>query len=336
MKTYNELFEQVELSLNQLKSGPIPSLGNFSFRDLEKKFFYKHPIKLALNQNNDLSLWIGSSDTTGSQSVIWESRGIKAKQSPDGSGVTNSWIVIEAENLYTPSIFISLATSICSKCIEQNSTKRTIICAALEEWREMFLKNTDGLSLNELAGLIGELITLEEIAKVHGATALDTWHGFEGECHDFSRNNYAIETKTKISAGLDISINGINQLEPPSGGKLLLRFLRLETTTNQNKLSVSSLVNSICKLGVSQGKLQENILKAGASINQITQSNIYFNILERASYEIGEGFPRITRNSFKNDECPNGVSGLKYHINLSSAENCKVNDSFYHHLIKKL
>jgi hypothetical protein len=336
MKTYNQLFEQLELSLNQLKSGPIPSPGNFSYRDLDKKIFLNHILKLALNENNDLSLWIGSSDTINTQRVIWESRGIKAKQSQDGSGVTSSWIVIEAENLYTPSIFISLATSICTKCIEQKSTKRSTVCAALEEWREMFLKNTDGLSLNELAGLIGELITLEEITKVHGATALDTWHGFEGECHDFSRNNFAIETKTKISVGRDISINGINQLEPPSDGKLFLRFLRLETTSNQNQLSLSSLVDSICKLGVSQGRLQENILKAGASINQITQSSNYFSVLERATYEVDEGFPRITKNSFKNNECPHGVSGLKYHINLSDAENYKVSDTTYLELIKKL
>lgn len=336
MKIYNELFEQLELSLNQLKSGPIPSTGNFSYRDLDKTIFSNLLFKLALNENNDLSLWIGSSDTVNSQSVIWETRGITAKQSKDGSGTTSSWIVIEAENLYTPSIFVSLATSICAKCIEQKSTKKATIQKALEEWREMFLKNTDGLTLNELAGLIGELITLEEIAKIHGASALDTWHGFEGDCHDFSSNDFAIETKTKISDGLDISINGINQLEPPSDGELQLRFIRLETTTNQNQLCISSLVDNISKLGVSRGKLQENILMAGASINQVTQSGTYFSVLEKATYEITEGFPRIIKNSFVARECPRGVSGLKYHVNLGNAENYKVDDPAYIDFIKKI
>jgi len=323
-----KLFEELEEGLTSLRVSRTPPHGSYSFHDMPHVVAKGMLIKLAMNSVGTPSLWIGSSDLVTSEKVVWESKGIKASQSPDGSGATSSWIVIEAEKLYTDGIFISLATSICAKCIDINSTKRGVISDALDEWRQMFLNNTEGLNLNELAGLIGELITLEEIAKEHGASALETWHGFEGERHDFSRANIALETKTKTTAGAEITINGLRQLETPSDGKLMLRLIRLEATTSED-LCLPAMIKRLCALGLSQGKLEEGILKAKASPQQIANPTKYFHLIEKFAYKIEEGFPRIIPASFETKQCPPGVGGLKYQINIGHAERFKASESEY-------
>lgn len=335
MSNSNALFEELEAGLTSLRLSKQPQPGNYSFHDVEKGVAKGILLKLAMNSSGTPSLWIGSSDVLSAERNIWQSKGIIATQSPDGSGATSSWIVIETENLYTDGIFTSLATSICANCIEERSTKRGTVTGALEEWRDIFLNNTDGLSLNELAGLIGELITLEEIAEVHGPDSLEVWHGFEGERHDFSRNSIAVETKTKTTTGDEISINGLRQLEPPIEGKLMLRLVKLELT-NSEAISLPGMIKRLCALGVSQGKLEEGILKAKASPDQITCPTKYFRLIEKAAYRVDEGFPRIIPGLFENKQCPPGVSGLKYQINIGYAEQFKTTDSEFIKHIQQL
>lgn len=322
------LFEELEQGLISLRVSKAPPHGSYSFHDMPYVVAKGMLIKLAMNSAGTPSLWIGSVDLVTSEKVIWESKGIKAIQSPDGSGATSSWIVIEAEKLYTDGIFISLATSICANCIDLKSTKRGAISDALDEWREMFLNNTDGLNLNELAGLIGELVTLEEIAKVHGPSALETWHGFEGDRHDFSRGSIALETKTKTKAGPEITINGLRQLETPVEGRLMLRLIRIEVT-NSEELCLPGMIKRLCALGLSQGKLEEGILKAKASPQQIVNATKYFHLIEKVAYKIEEGFPRIIPESFESRQCPPGVGGVKYQINIGHAEGFKAAESEY-------
>lgn len=335
MKTQNELFGQLEIALNDLRKSPQPLAGEYAFRDLEKEIFAGHLLKISVNHDKKLSLWIGSSDSVTSERIIWESRGIRASQSPDGSGTTNSWIVVEAESLYTDGIFTSLATSICGKCVDMKSTRRGTINGALDEWRELFLSNTDGLNLNELAGLLGELITLEEIAQMHGANALEFWHGFEGDRHDFSGHDIAIETKTKTSPGEEITINGIRQLEAPIDGLLALRLIRIEETSKE-ELSLPGMVQRLRALGVNQGRLEEDMLKAKASPQQITTATRYFQLVDKSAFLVREGFPRIVPASFQGKQSPQGVSSLKYQINLGHAEAFRVNETEFKNLINQL
>lgn len=335
MKTQNELFGQIEKALNDLRKGQQPLAGEYAFRDLEKEIFAGHMLKISVNNDRKLSLWIGSSDSVTSERVIWESRGIKASQSPDGSGTTNSWIVVEAESLYTDGIFTSLATSICGKCVDMKSTKRGTVSGALDEWRDLFLSNTDGLNLNELAGLLGELITLEEIARKHGANALEFWHGFEGDRHDFSGHEIAIETKTKTTPGEDITINGIRQLESPVDGQLALRLFRVEVVSNE-ELSLPGMVQRLRALGVNQGKLEEGMLKAKASPQQVTTATRYFRLVEKSVFFVRDGFPRIVPSLFEGKQIPQGVSSVKYQINIGHAESFRATESEYQNLIDQL
>jgi hypothetical protein len=335
MKAHNELFGLMEAGVSSLRQSQQPMVGQYGFRDLNREVFSGYLLKLAVDDSKKLSLWIGSTDNVTLVRTIWESRGIKATQSPDGSGATSSWIVIEAENLYTDGIFTSLATSICAKCIELKSTKRGAIGDALEEWREIFLNSSEGLNINELAGLLGELLTLEELALNRGNKALEYWHGFEGDRHDFSSKIFAVETKTKTSPGVEITINGLRQLEPPIDGQMALRFIRLEVTSAE-ELSLPGMVQRLSDLGISQGKLEESMLKAKASPLQISTATKYFKLLEKTAYFVRPGFPRIVPDTFEGKQCPTGVNGLKYQINLGFAESFKATEEDYLKFIDQL
>ena len=215
------------------------------------------------------------------------------------------------------------------------STKRGTVSGALDEWRELFLSNKDGLNLNELAGLLGELITLEEIAQKHGANALEFWHGFEGDRHDFSGHEIAIETKTKTTPGEDITINGIRQLESPVDGQLALRLFRVEVVSNE-ELSLPGMVQRLRALGVNQGKLEAGMLKAKASPQQVTTATRYFRLVEKSVFFVREGFPRIVPALFERKQSPQGVSSVKYQINIGHAESFRATESEYQNLIDQL
>jgi len=328
MNSYKTLFGQIEQGLQSLELSKVPKSGEFSFWDFDKTACNGYIFRLGIQDVSYPSLWIGGNETLNAKQTIWESRGVRATQAQDFSGTTSSWIVIETEKLQSPSIFISLASSICAKCIDKKSTSKEVVSAALDEWREMFRYDSSGLGQHELAGLVGELITLEGIAALHGSDALETWHGPDRRCHDFSRGRQAIETKTKTSMGLEVSINGLSQLEPPADGMLILRFIRLEESSDGN-LSIPSLIKQICAYGPSLRRLDVAILKAGASFSQLSEPHILFRLLESAAYCVTEGFPRIIPSSFNDMRCPDGVAGIKYRTDLALAEKHRINETEY-------
>ena len=67
MKTQNELFGQIEKALNDLRKGQQPLAGEYAFRDLEKEIFAGHMLKISVNHDRKLSLWMGSSDSVTSE-----------------------------------------------------------------------------------------------------------------------------------------------------------------------------------------------------------------------------------------------------------------------------
>jgi hypothetical protein len=332
MSTHQSTFTTVDEKCGLLISKGNPSETPFRFYNLDGM---ASPTMLSLSTSGNLSVWIGSPDHVTGDHRIWESKGASATQSPDATGVTHSWIVISLNTAMPRGIFVSLASYICTKCIEANSTRAVIVVAALDEWKRLFQGRSEGLTSNELAGLIGELLTLEELALAIGPRALDCWQGFEGESHDFRCGDNAIETKTSTGQGNSIAINGIQQLVEPQHGQLVLRHIRLQQNSPQG-VSLMSLIEHLVILGVNKSKLEECVLRLGTTTEQLNDTSHTYKVIERHAYSVTEGFPRITQHSFSEGKAPTGVTSIKYAIDLNACDRFTLKEDEYNKFIKSL
>lgn len=119
---------------------------------------------------------------------------------------------------------------------------------ALSEWRSLFAGGGRHLTLQQLAGLFGELNILVSLLQ-HNPGAARFWLGPDGHRHDFVWPGSAVEAKTTISSeGRSVRVHGLDQLTPPAGSKLLVAFQRLETVP-AGGVSIPELVERACSIG---------------------------------------------------------------------------------------
>jgi len=213
---------------------------------------------------------------------------------------------------------------IASECIsrvagQQSRRPDLVVHAVLEEWRELLAKQSrQRLGDDVILGLIGELDMLAELAEVDPVGAIAAWTGPGGEIHDFCKGSLALEVKaSRRRHGRAISINGVEQLLPPSDGRLYLRFVRAERIPS-GRITLSALAERVVRAGVSKPMLNKSLTLLGLRIDDLgAYDDFAVNIVERRTYAVNESFPRIVPASFVGSELPQGVVSLTYTIELT-------------------
>lgn len=332
MKTRAEIFEELDREFGNLLMKGRPAPGSFFFVDI---LFAGCPCMISVDSGGVNSLWLGSTDHVAGPRRIWESKGIEATQAPDATGRARSWITISLGGVSERALFVSLASYICLRCMEFHASTSATIKEALDEWKGLFMGRADGLTQNELAGLLGELLTLQELAETAGGRALSFWQGFEGESQDFRCGALLIETKASVGQGNSLAINGLRQLAKPTDGVLLLRHFRLQPESPQG-ISLATVIERLGHLGVDVIRLKECILRVGASPAQLSDATKVFRVMERRCYQVEEGFPCLTEASFNGAKAPDGVSSVKYAIDLGKCARFVLQESDYLSRIRSL
>lgn len=327
MEDTSGIFKSVIEALQFVDLSPTPQKG--SLNSIEIKIDYSQlgfSARFAIDDERGISLWLQSNEAITGRKIFWQSSGIKASQHPSNSTSFLSYVIIEADTTYSKDVFASLSHYILQKYLLSNSQIKNTVESALNDWSEIFLKNAKGLSEQALSGLIGELITLRDLASIHGQAALESWQGYEGERHDFRMSNKAIEVKVTTKPSLSVSINGISQLSEPEGGELLLRFIRLEKTPG-GKITLPSMLNELSEVGISTPTVVDAILKLGGKLEDLTDETKSYTFIESIFYKVKNGFPRISPSSFIGNSTPKGISNIKYTSDLNHASSFIITDS---------
>jgi hypothetical protein len=204
--------------------------------------------------------------------------------------------------------------------LKNDSSRPDLTCRrVLDRWRELLEREEipANIGLEKIVGLFGELCQLRELVR-NEPDSVQYWTGPSGTRHDFSNGSLAIEVKATLSRhGRFFEIHGHEQLEPPESGYLYLVTLKLEQVTSSGE-SVQDLVESIVSLGGNRYILLTQLGHAGIGPDGLNSTkDIRFKILECRVYEVKEGFPRITSESFVSHTLPAGVVKLAYQIDLS-------------------
>jgi hypothetical protein len=318
MNNYIAILDEITGAHATLLSIPLPGKGALNRRKLEVPRL-ELEAELAVDCDGSPLLIICIADNVNHRKILWESRGIRAEVFPPARNGDNPKIYVESNSDYSPSLFASLASSILNNLADSKIKSKKAVVDALDEWREIFLSNKELLNESKLLGLIGELITLEAGIKHIGDDFLECWVGPGGERQDFRRDSSAMECKANASGSNFIHVNGHDQLERPERGRLFLSFVQLEKAPDSD-FNLPKLIERISNLGVRRSLIEEKIMKAGATINQMASIEPSYFMVGHNIFEIVDEFPKITSKELVNGHPPAGVNMISYKVDLGVAQ----------------
>ncbi|GAA1030532.1 MULTISPECIES: PD-(D/E)XK motif protein [Amycolatopsis] len=209
-------------------------------------------------------------------------------------------------------VFTGLVSDVLSAVETTPERPLKALYTVLNRWRDLFRHAPAPLGIDQLAGLFGELVVLNELLAGR-STAVDFWTGPSGHHHDFTIGSHGIEVKTSTATrDRTARIHGINQLQPPPHGDLDLVWIRLESVAEQGK-TLAELVESARRAGDDDASLLLKLAEAGyLTADAERYHDVRFEIREQRWYEVGEDFPRIDPAAV-----PADVSELDYTLDLA-------------------
>lgn len=250
------------------------------------------------------------------------------KEDLDGQAVTLRRRVLEDDSSYRTYAALALVDgglrdlfrALCVEVLNEVAATPDRAAAALRktlsDWRSLLSGSRRTLGPSELAGLFGELLLLREMIDVDPG-AVTFWTGHSGTAQDFHRATIALEVKATTSPeGRKARIHGVGQLDGGDAGRLLLTWVRLRTDQGR---SVPDLVDEILGATDDGAAFLAALRDAGYLMpDREVYARRVFDIVERRTYEVGPGFPRITGTGLTGDAALAGITGIHYDLDLDS------------------
>ena len=203
--------------------------------------------------------------------------------------------------------------SICADFVEPGieGVKRKQILENPMLWWEKWQKLIGNAIQNKSTyDIIGELFVLKKLLEI-GENP--NWAAIKKSTHDIETKSASYEIKSSTKKTISrIHVN--SQFQLSSNKKLYLIFNRVEQSIQG--VCIDDLMKDINRLAPLDALKYESYLSA----IDYQKGNHYrrekYKILECRKYFINDNFPRITEESFKGDNFPNGISHIEYDVDL--------------------
>ena len=175
-----------------------------------------------------------------------------------------------------------------------------------EKWKELIGNTTREV---QVYSVIAEMIVLDYIIQSDSSAV---WAATRMGSHDIECSEESCEVKSTIRRyGSSITISGQHQLEHEK--RLYIYFCRMEESLEG--VSINEMKSRLTQHGYDEGKLEKELEKLGFERGASIRNRKY-KVLEKRRYEVDERFPRIVKESFKDDKYPDGVIHIEYTIEL--------------------
>lgn len=204
--------------------------------------------------------------------------------------------------------------SLCAELVspgENGKERKALLECPLNWWKRW--KELVGNDIKDRAiySIIAELLVLEHKLATDPSAE---WAATRMGSHDIECAKESGEVKSTCKRyGAEITIAGQHQLIHTK--PLYLYFLRMEESLEG--ISINDMKARLIQAGYNPGKieleLQQQGLEHGASIR-----NLKYKVLEKRKYVVDESFPCITRESFKNNQPPAGITQIIYTVDLDA------------------
>lgn len=201
------------------------------------------------------------------------------------------------------------------------------------KWSSFFInKKNDGLTKDDVKGLIGELIYLKNLLNdttLNVDDVLLSWRGPYDDGHDFVFDFTDYEIKTIEKTKNNVRISSEFQLDSEKGKKIELVIISVEFDID-NGISLKSITNDIKSIVLD--KLGDNSIfitalsQKGLTIGDLDQYEIYrFNpVLETTYDSSNDTFPKLIKSKL-----PEQLNKLNYNIRLNLIEEYIINKKHY-------
>lgn len=204
------------------------------------------------------------------------------------------------------------------------------VAAVIGVWRRFWAAPTElGLTREQEVGLFAELWFLRFwlIPRVGPAEAVRRWRGPFGSRHDFEWVGRSVEVKaTTSSRGLVHRIHGVDQLQDPENGSLLLFSLRVREeggAGNTIPILLDSCSEAIGPASDVLNTFEAAIAASGfSSASAPERDDLRFRVVEEHLYAVRDDFPRLTLPILGREL--RGVERIDYDINLAGFDHLRI------------
>ena len=204
--------------------------------------------------------------------------------------------------------------SLCAELLdpgENGLTRAALLERPLEWWRRWKDLVGNDTKDKSVYCIIAELRVLEH-KRISDPSA--EWTATHMGSHDIECASESCEVKSTCKRyGAEVTIAGQHQLVHKK--PLYLYFLRMEESLEG--ISVNDMKQRLVQTGYDPARLeielQQQGLEHGASIRDKK-----YKILEKRKYIVDETFPCITRESFKGNHLPAGITQIIYTVDLDA------------------
>lgn len=240
----------------------------------------------------------------------------------DADGGVRDYVVVSCAEPSLRDVFDHFLAGVV-KAVEEEAGRRhpgATAADVLARWKSLFQTGAKALTRSDLAALLAELLVLEEIVGRDPSGSLAVWTGPGRGRHDMRRASTAIEVKATLShTARQVTIHGLDQLEPPLGGELTLAWHRFEVVAD-GPLSVFTVADRLVAAGVSAADLYALMEVAGSPVSLRDEHDaVRFALRERHFFAVRDNFPRLVAGTFAS-RVPEGVDDVSYKITLPADE----------------
>jgi len=196
--------------------------------------------------------------------------------------------------------------------------------ATFDDFRTLLTaRASDRIDRSRIAGLVAELVVLNRLLDL-APSAWRAWRGPAGDRHDFRAADASLEVKASLRAGsVEITVNGIEQLEAPSDGTLHLAHFVLEPVKG-GPLTIASLGGRAFAQADEPNELRDLLASIGClSVQSDDWNRDAFRIESESLYRVAGDFPRIVPSHFRGGNALAGIREVTYRVDLSFAAICK-------------
>lgn len=234
---------------------------------------------------------------------------------------TGQSLVLSLEDASRRDLFATLGADVIGYAAnELGGQALPAVLTRLDAWRLFLRSIRDGMSRNEIIGLIGELRILYDLL-VEDPALLPAWKAPNEGIHDFEHLGHALEVKATVGPGSRVKISQLDQLDDGGLDRLDLVHVRLyETPQGECVDDLVERISAVLPDGKMKRQFSNALLRRGLSPDdRRARSGFRTSLHQAIAYHIDAGIPRILRG-----DVPPAVTDVSYALDLgqltSSAE----------------
>lgn len=237
-------------------------------------------------------------------------------------GAYSDWLMVTCQTKHFDITFFKLCDDVLATLgsLPNGVDPVDATMAVVEHWKDL-LADVSGtrLTVEQCAGLLVELHTLELLAATNGAVAaLDSWAGPDKARVDFRFPGRGIEVKATLQRErFKVTVHGLWQLDEVEVGDLYLFAQQLEQVPDGGD-TLPEVVDRLVSAGVPKQELFTRLDAVGYSrLDQDHYRSLHFKVLDERCLLVSASTPRIVKSSFAEPAIAESISAVTYALDLT-------------------